>query len=222
MHATVQLTVGILAAVLATRADAQSMPARDHIAYVADAFDDTPGLQGLLPTAVAEAVIVAEHVELANSEGLGLADVQLHMLHVLHALDPSVMLGEPGLLETGPGLGYGVRHAASAAAAHLAAAVQDSTASENLRFHAERIGTVLVNVALQIDQIAALAERIRATSSATTAASLLANLTLHAETLTMGRDFDRDGLVGWAGAEGGLRQASQHMTLLKRGEGMTP
>ena len=49
---------------------------------------------------------------------------------------------------------------------------------------------------------------------------LLARLGEAGAGLVAGRDLDRDGLVGWQGNEGGLRQAAQHMTLLKRGEGL--
>ncbi|MEQ1854845.1 MAG: hypothetical protein ABL963_00145 [Longimicrobiales bacterium] len=206
---------GALLVVSAAHANAQTNSAHIPIGYLADAFDGTPFLQGLLPTAAAEAAIAAQHVDLANAAGSSLGDVQLHMDHVLHAIDPVRMI-------EGPGLGYGVLLAVSTATAQLAVAAQDSTASDNLRTHAGHIAAILANAAVQTEQITMLAEQIRASSSAATASTLLARLTIHAETLTVGRDIDRDGLIGWQGSEGGLRQAVQHLTLLRRGEDLIP
>jgi hypothetical protein len=51
---------------------------------------------------------------------------------------------------------------------------------------------------------------------------VLARLTEEGMGLVRGRDIDGDGLVGWQAGEGGLRQAHQHLTLMKRGEGLVP
>lgn len=150
MRRTNLLGVGALLLSSASPASAQSNVVHSHIGQVAFAFAEAPNGQGLLTTAVTEAAIAAQHAELANEAGASLADVQLHVGHMLHAIDPALAIG-------GPGLGYGVRLAASSAAARLTIAASDPTASDNVRMHAD-----------------------------------------------------------------GLRQATFHMTLLERGEGLIP
>jgi hypothetical protein len=214
MRRTTLPSVAACLAISAAAAGAQSSAAHDHIVQVADAFEGTPAGLGLLSTAIAEAVIARQHVELANAAAPSIADVQLHVGHMLHALDPTSMVG-------GPGLGYGVRLAAGSAADHIAMAASDPGASENARAHLEHIAVILANVTRRMDEMIALAHQIQGASTATTPA-LLERLSLQAETLLVGRDVDGDDRIGWRAGEGGLRQAAQHMTLLKRGEGLLP
>jgi hypothetical protein len=209
------LGVGVLLALSGPGAGAQSNPVQVHIIQVAFAFADTPGGQGLLTTAIAEAAIAARHVELANQAGTSLGDVQLHVGHMLHAVDPTLAIG-------GPGLGYGVRSAASSAAAHLTMAASDSSASENVRLHVEHIAVILANVLGRVDEMTALAQQILAATSIATASPLLTRLTTESETLVGGRDLNGDGRIGWQAGEGGLRQAMFHLRLLERGEGLAP
>ena len=103
MRRTSLLGVGVLLGLVNADATAQSNAVHDRIGLVAFAFAEAPNGLGLLTTAVNEAAIVAQHVELAYQAGSSLADVQLHVAHALHALDPAFAIG-------GPGLGYGVRH----------------------------------------------------------------------------------------------------------------
>ena len=215
MRSTTLIVLGAVLALSATPSLAQSNPVHVHIGLVADASEGTPGMLGLLPTAMAEAAVAAQHVELANAAIYSLADVQLHVGHVLHAQDPTLAGG-------GPGLGDGARLAAATAAANLEFVVSDSMASENARMHVGHIQTILANVLARADQAVSLAQQIQAASSASSAAGLLGQLTTQVETLAAGRDLDRDERIGWQGGEGGLRQATQHMTLLKRGEGLIP
>lgn len=215
MRRTSLLGVGALLVLSASPASAQSNAVHSHISQVADVFEDTPGLQGLLPTAVAEAAIAARHVELANQAGSSLGDVQLHVGHMLHALDPTLVIG-------GPGLGYGVRLAASSAASHLSMAASDTSASDNVRTHAEHVSVIFANVMGRVDQMIALAQEIQAASSGAAASALVARLTVQCETLVAGRDLNGDERIGWQAGEGGLRQATFHMRLLERGEGLSP
>ncbi|MBM4183121.1 MAG: hypothetical protein FJ207_02735 [Gemmatimonadetes bacterium] len=215
MRSTTLVGVGALLVLQAAPASAQADDVHGRIAQVAVAFEGTPTGQGLLTTAAHEAAIAAQHVEFANAVGASFADVQLHVSHALHALDPS-------LAPSGPGLGYGVRHAVDAAATHLGMAASDSLASENVKVHAEHVAVILANVTARVDQAVALAAEVMAASSAAPVASLLARLSEHCETVVAGRDIDGDGRIGWRASEGGLRQAAQHMTLLQRGEGLIP
>lgn len=184
-----------------------------HILHVSDAFAGTPGGQGLLRIALAEGEIAALHAELAAQAVNSPSDVRLHVEHVLHALDPSIVL-------EGPGLGYGLRRATEEALLHLEMAAASEGASDNLRAHATYIGTTLRAVLSRADAMIGLARDLRAVSSSSAAGPLLARFSELGSAIVPGRDLDRDGLVGWQGDEGGLRQAAQHMTLLKRGEGL--
>lgn len=192
---------------------AQANPVHGHIAYVADAFEATPSGQGLLPTAVAEAEIAAEHAGFAADDTTYLEGIQRHVGHVLHAIDPTLVPG-------GPGLGYGVRQAAANVILHIAMTSTDEGASDNVKTHASHILATMGNVVQRADAIVALAQEIQAATSVATAAALLQQLTAQCDALLVGRDADGDGRVGWQAGEGGLRQAAQHMTLMKRGEGL--
>lgn len=180
-----------------------------HILRVSDVFESTPGSQGLLRIALAEGEVAALHAELAALAGNSPYDVRLHLGHMLHALEPV------GL--EGPGLGYGLRRAAQEALLHIEMAAASEGASDNLRTHATHIAASLRGAQQRADTMLRLAHEIELASSAE---PLLARLSEAAAGLVSGRDLDRDGLVGWQGNEGGLRQAAQHMTLLKRGEGL--
>ena len=72
---------------------------------------DTPDQVGLLVAAQMEAEVAAQHAGLAAGSG-DLAGIQRHIVHVLHAIDPTTS-------ERGPGKGYGLIRAASGAAQHI-------------------------------------------------------------------------------------------------------
>ncbi len=82
------------------KAMADKNMAHIHIGHVMTGWKDTPNKSGLLPTAIAEAKVAAQHAGFAASKPATLAWIKTHIGHVLHAVDPSV---EP----KGPGLGYG-------------------------------------------------------------------------------------------------------------------
>jgi hypothetical protein len=184
-----------------------------HILHVSDVFEGTPGGQGLLRIALAEGEIAALHAELATEAANSLSDVRLHVGHMLHALDPAIVF-------EGPGLGYGLRRATEESLQHVEMGATSEGASDNLRTHAAYIGATLRAVLNRADRMVDLARDIQLATSVSAAAPLLARLNELGSALVPGRDLDRDHLVGWQGEEGGLRQAAQHMTLLKRGEGL--
>jgi hypothetical protein len=192
---------------------AQENPVHTHIGHVADGFESAPVGQGLLTTAVAEAETAVEHATLAATDPFDLDGIKRHVAHVLHTIDPAL---SPG----GPGLGYGVRRAALSAAEHIELAAAAEGASVNVKTHAVHIAAALGNVAHRADAIIALTKQLEAATSAEEAASPLAELGALCGALVQGRDGDGDGRVGWQAGEGGLRQATQHMTLMKLGEGL--
>ena len=129
----------------------------NHIGHVADAFNGTPEGQGLLPTALAEARIAAQHAGLAAGDTSNLEAMKSHTGHVLNAVDPTVM-------ENGPGLGYGVKRAAEGAAKHIQAAAGSEGASQAITTHATHVATSAQNTVARADEIVMLAQKIQGAS----------------------------------------------------------
>lgn len=191
----------------------QGNAAHTHIGHVADGWRDTPDNQGLLPTAIAEAKIAAQHAALAAKDPSNLDAMKRHTGHVLNAVDPEAMAN-------GPGLGYGVKRAAGGAATHIELAAKSDGASGGVMTHSNHIATSARNTVARADEIVALAGKIQMASSASAASSLVAELNTLAEQLITGVDANGDGRTGWQEGEGGLQQAEQHLNLLKKGEGL--
>ena len=191
----------------------QGNAAHTHIGHVADGWRDTPDNQGLLPTAIAEAKIAAQHAALAAKDPSNLDAMKRHTGHVLNAVDPEAMAN-------GPGLGYGVKRAAAGAATHIELAAKSDGASGGVTTHSNHIATSARNTVARADEIIALAGKIQMASSASAAAPLVTELNTLAEQLITGVDANGDGRTGWQEGEGGLQQAEQHLNLLKKGEGL--
>lgn len=185
-----------------------------HIGHAAESFAETPTGQGLLPTAMAEARIAEQHVELAVADSLTLVGMRRHAGHVIHALDPDVVQG------VGPGLGFGVRRAALEAMRHVELAAAADSASESVTLHALHITTSLANVVQWVDEAVALAQQIQSTSSVAAAVPLVERLEGLCQAILWGRDGNGDGVVGWREGDGGVAQATYHMNLLRRAEGL--
>jgi hypothetical protein len=182
-----------------------------HIGHVADSFPQTPDKQGLLPAALAEAKIAAQHATLGSKNPEDLAGMKLHAGHVLHALDPSVEA-------KGPGLGYGVKKAAQGAAVHIENAAKADGASANVKTHSAHIAGAANSAAARADEAIALAQKVRAATTAEEAAAAMKDLVAAVDGITAGIDANKDGRVYWAAPVGGLNQAQQHLDLLKKGE----
>jgi hypothetical protein len=208
---TVLLATATLAAPVQGRQE--TSPAHAHIGHVGDAFRGTPETQGLLPTAVAEAEIAHQHATLAARDPASLDGMQRHASHVLHALDPSTA-------ESGPGQGYGVIEAATRAAHHIELAAGSAGASDGVKTHANHVATAAKAAVGRAEEAVDVAEDIQEAESAEEAAELLERLTTLTDAIVNGVDADGDGRVGWQEGEGGLAQATQHLGLLKRGEGL--
>jgi hypothetical protein len=181
---------------------------------VADAFRGTPEGKGLIPTAIAEANVVAQHAALAARDPGNLDAARLHAGHILHAIDPANA-------ERGPGLGYGLKPAVSAALTHINLAARADGASQNVATHSGHITASLNNTTQRTDRIAEIAKQIQAATAAADVAPLITELNTIATQLLPGVDANGDGRVGWQENEGGLQQAEQHIGLLKTAEGMT-
>lgn len=192
---------------------AQQGAGHNHIGHVMDAWNDTPDGVGLLPAAIDEARIAAQHAALAAKDPANLDAMKRHTAHVLHAVDPTQV-------ENGPGKGYGVKRAAEGAAKHIEAAANTDGASNAIQTHATHVATSARNSLARADEIVALAKRIEMATSASAASSLVADLNRLAEQLLGGVDANGDGRTGWQEGEGGLEVAETHANLMKKAEGL--
>lgn len=190
---------------------AQGNMVQTHIGHVMDAFNGTPMNMGLLPTAMAEARIAAQHAGLA-AKSTTLAMIQTHAGHVINTIDPAIVA-------QGPGLGYGVKKAAMGAATHADFAGKAPEANAGVKTHSMHVNAAATNVATMSDAVVAIAQKIRASTSMEEALMLAAQMQAMAEQLTSGVDADKNGSIGWDKPEGGLMQAQQHMGLMKTAAG---
>jgi len=209
--------IGIITVALALVAFAgiqeAAAQAHNHIGHVADKWNDTPEMVGLLPAAIAEARVAAQHAGLAARDTSDLDSMKRHTAHVLHAVDPTQ-------IENGPGAGYGVKQAAEGAAKHIMAAANSDDASGAVKTHAEHVATSARNTVARADEIVMLAQKIDAAASASDAAGLVTELNDLAQALLAGVDANNDGRTGWQEGEGGLETAETHLNLMKNAEGL--
>lgn len=189
----------------------QANMVQTHIGHVMDSFNGTPMNMGLLPTAMAEAKTAAQHAGLA-AKSTTLAMIQTHAGHVINTIDPTIVA-------QGPGLGYGLKKAATGAATHADLAGKAPEASAGVKMHAMHVNTAASNVAAMSDAVVAIAQKIRASTSMDEALKLAAEMQTMAEQLTSGVDADKNGAISWDKPEGGLMQAQQHMGLMKTAAG---
>lgn len=192
---------------------AQGNAVHAHIGHVMDKFQGAPMEQGLLPAALAEAKIAAQHAAYVVKDADSLDSMKRHAGHVVHAIDPTLEV-------KGPGLGYGLKKAASGVAMHIELAAKDAGASANVKTHSTHVAAAAKAAAARADEALALAKRIQAASTVAEAAPLATQLQALTEQVTAGVDANKDGRVGWDTPEGGLQQAQQHMEFMKKGEGL--
>jgi hypothetical protein len=188
--------------------------AHEHMGHILTGWQDTPDQAGLLPTAIAEADVAVQHAGFAALRPDDLDWMKLHVVHVVHAVDPTAA-------PAGPGLGYGLERAAAGVGQHAGFAAESEGASDNVKLHAEHVATSAGNVVQWSERIVELGAAVEATTSAEAAAPMVAEI----ETLTLavrnGTDADGDGQVTWQTGEGGLAQAEQHMEFMREGEGLS-
>lgn len=180
-----------------------------HIGHVLNGFSDTPGLQGLLPLAMAEARVANQHATLATRQPENLQYMKTHSEHVMHALDPSTV---PALMA--PGQGYGAKRAIAAIAQHIELAAQEKDATPNVVNHARHVGMSARNTVVRVDQILVIAGQVRAATSAADAAKLVSQMASLAEQLVAGFDANGDGRVTFEEGEGGLQHVDDHVKFM--------
>lgn len=185
-------------------------PVGVHVGHVVNSFTDTPNRMGLLPVAMAEAQTAVQHAQLAARQPGNLDYMKTHAGHVIHAIDPNV-------IAAGPGLGYGLKKAATGIATHLdlAAAAAGATATQIM--HAGHASTSAHNTEVRAQQLLELAQKIQASNTAAEAASLVGQMVSLAGQLIPGADINGDGRVTWEKGEGGLQQVDEHIKLMLGG-----
>lgn len=189
----------------------QGATVQTHIGHVLDSFNGTPMNMGLLPTAMAEAKTAAQHAGLA-AKATSLPMIQTHAGHVINAIDPTIVA-------QGPGAGYGVKKAAQGVAQHAGLAAMAPDANMMVKTHSMHVTTAANNVVAMSDDIVAIAQKIRMSTSMEEAQKLAMEMQTKAEQLTTGVDADGNGQISWNKPEGGLNQAQQHMTFMKMAAG---
>ncbi len=205
------LAAAVLVSAVPDSAEAQSAAHR-HIGHVGDMFNGTPDNVGLLAAAQAEAEVAAQHAGLAAGSD-DLAGIQRHIVHVLHAIDPSTS-------ERGPGKGYGLARAAGGCAQHIGMAGGSDDASDAVKAHSNHVGTSCGNVAAWAESIAEKAAAVAAATDMAAAKALAEEIAAMTQAILSGTDADGNGRVAWGEGEGGLEQAATHLRLMKEAEGL--
>jgi hypothetical protein len=170
-----------------------------QISRLADSYVDTPAGMGLLETV---------------GDSLSVDGLRRHAGHVLHALDPT-------LVTSGPAMGYGLKRAAAEAVQQIDLILATDSLPENVSVHATYIAAALADVVGWTDEAISVAERLQLAASRSEAAALASRLGQLCRAIRYGRDANGDRVVSSIQGESGLKQAVEHMNLLKRGEGLT-
>ncbi len=191
---------------------AQENPAHDHIGHVTTAFPQTPGGEGLLPTAMAEVAVAIQHAGLAAQELGDLDAMKRHTSHVLHAVAAPQD-------SSGPGRGFGAKSAAEGIARHLELAAASEGASAAVQTQATFGVVAAQSMAQRADRIVSLSARIEAAGTPAEAAPLVQELHASVGHLMTGLDESGDGRIYQAG-EGGLDQVRQHVGFVMSAEGL--
>lgn len=182
-------------------------PVGVHVGHVVNSFGDTPDKSGLLPMAIAEQKIAAQHAALAMRNPTNLSMLQLHAGHVINALDPTVVAA-------GPGKQYGVKRAATGIAAHIELAGKAEGATPAHLMHSHHVATAARSIVARADQIIALAQKVQMATDATAAAQFMSQIAQLCDQLMTGADTNADGRMNWDAPEGGLAQVQEHITLM--------
>jgi hypothetical protein len=206
------LLIGQSTAVQAAEQSKAPNQALAHIGHILDAWLDTPGRWGLLPTAERDADVARRHAALAISAPDDLAAIQTHIRHVLNAIDPAVE-------NKGPGTGYGLIRAAAAISAHATLAARAPDASDTVKLHAKHVIASIDTVVERCQKVIALGQQILAEKAAAPALKKAYGVLQQVEWILTGHDVNGDGTISWDGGEGGLAQVRKHVAYMKQGEG---
>ena len=205
---TLTMTLISTTAVAGHHMEMQPTAAEIHLSHVDTAWNDTPDGKGFLSVAKSEAAIAATHATIALKQPTNLQWLKSHSDHVRHALT-----GEGN----GPGTGYGLLKATQGVVKHITVAAKSDGATQGVKLHSVHVRTSAENSLKRAKEMVALIREIKASDSAAEAAVMVEKLAALATALESGIDNNGDGVVSWVKDEGGLEEASKHMTILRNG-----
>lgn len=187
--------------------------AHKYIGLVTKSASDTPAKRGYMPTALRESLVAAAHASYTADATDDLGDMQLHVGHVFHAIDPTQQ-------PLGPGLGYGLIKAAQNVIEGMTLAVEGGDASRNVKLHAKHIIASSQN-AIKYSRLALIeADAILEAEDAAEAAPHAINFAKYTKAAFTGIDINGDGKISWKNGEGGMKVADKHLGLMLDGEGL--
>jgi len=189
----------LILALVATPVTALAWQAQSHIDNVYKSWPPAPDGMGLMAVAEAEARTIRTHAGFMISEGTPLPLIKRHAVHVLHAIDPELTAG-------GPGLGFGLDPAARAIAREMALLTDDPEAPRPLREQASHVATGAANVMAWCGTLHDLVVKVVRTSNPDVARKLAVDINHYAKAILSGLDKDGDGTIGWQPPEGGMAQ----------------
>jgi len=178
-----------------------------HVGHAMTAWPDTPDERGLFITAEEEAIIAFEHAQYAVENAHDLTLIKMHIKHVQHAMDADTV-------SEGPGLGYGLIKAISAARDHILFAADSKDASNNLKTSAplwsENVDIILQRSSL----IMSFIQEILNSDSYEEILVLTDEVKQLTEQNLYGYDADGDGVIGNVTADYGIKQLKNEMQLM--------
>jgi hypothetical protein len=198
-------SIVILGGVAAVAQDADSLT-RARLGTLLTAAPGTPEGKGLLPTALAEAQTAMAQAGLAEKASEDLAAMQQAAGGVLHALDPALTGG-------GPGLGYGLRRALE----ELIAQIEATAAADRKEDVAQVSPRALAaaHAAQQtVEALADAAKRLQSTKSAADAAPLARQMRELAGHVLVGPGVTRDRAPGAIAPVSGLYGVQSSLAVL--------
>jgi hypothetical protein len=183
-----------------------SLQTRTQLSTLLTAAPDTPGGQGLLTVALAEARAAASEASAAGRAPADLAGMQQHAGAVLAALDPALTNSTTGR--------YGVRPAVQALVQQLTALRSADTKPDAARTAPAAL-TAALNVLRWCDVAIDLAQRLRAATSAADAVPLAQPLMTVTRQLAVGASLGQARIT--SASEGGLLYVQLQLRMLQVG-----
>lgn len=173
-----------------------------HIGHALTGWTKTPDRQGLFVIAEKEAAIASQHARYAVEAAGSLDLIKEHTGHVLHALDP-------GLAPGGPGLGFGFQAAIGGAVSHVRYAADSDDVSANIKAFAPSFTTQGDAIERRIDILIGLANAIVDTASLAEAAAMANEVLRLTEACQNGADENGNGAIDID--EGGLKHMREQI-----------
>ena len=176
-----------------------------HIGHAITGWKHSPDQKGLFRVAEQEADIALAHAGYAIEQPDRLDLIQLHVTHVMHAIDPESQ-------KQGPGTGFGLKRALTKAVGHITYAAESDDASQNVINFARPFTESAKDVLERSNLILALGEEILQDISVQEAFALAEEMLILASVNAEGIDKNGDGSVSVKPDEYGIKQLRNQIT----------